>query len=126
MARLLCLDVNRGIAENALYEVECNELEDFYKALNCDCFDITQRIIGGKVFDIYCDDEGLLKANQKPSTIVQGGMNSPLVGNLIFANHDAEGETVSLTAEDFKTIRDNIGYMGNVKTGEMWMAVQVE
>lgn len=103
MARLLALDVIGGAG---FYEVECNELQDYYTALKCDCFDITCRKIGDRVFDIFCDDIGLFSDNPIPSAL-DDNMQPCLVGNLIFAHHDLEGNTTSLSDEDIVHIKDN-------------------
>lgn len=102
MARLLLLDV----INNETKEVECNVLNDFYEYLQCDTFDIANREIGRKLkrFDLYIDDEGLLKDNAIVSAV--DFLSQPvLVGNIIFANHDEEGNTVDLSDEDIEYIR---------------------
>lgn len=96
MARLLALDVIGG---KGLYEVECNELNDYYEALKCDCFDVTSRLIGGRKYDIFCDDVGTLVKNPIPSAFNRD-RQPVLVGNLIFAKHDREGNTLSLSDDD--------------------------
>ena len=44
-------------------------LEGYYKLLDCDCIDIVRRKIGGKYFDVICDDEALLKAAPVPAPV---------------------------------------------------------
>lgn len=115
---LLLLDVE----EKKLKEIICDNdnLETFYKHLNCDCFDIANRKIGDKRFDCFVYDIGLFVENPVVSAIDMN--NQPmLVGNIIFANHDAEGNTTSLTNEDKQTIRDNTHWMiaENRKTHEL-------
>lgn len=103
MARLLLLDV----FDNEVKEVECDDLDDYYKYLRCDCFDITQRKIDGKYFDIFCDDNGTFV--EHPIVSALDSTNDPmLVGNLIFANADAEGNTTSLSDDDVAWIKGNI------------------
>ena len=61
-----------------------DELDSFYKILNCDCIDIVVRAIGGrcrKKFNIVCDDEALLKNAPRISAIDNLG-NVQLCGNL--------------------------------------------
>ena len=82
-------------------------LNDYYKALNCDLFDIARRSIGGKYFDIMCDDEGLLKDNPKVSAISTD--RSPMLcGNLLVVKHDYAGNTISLTQEEIEHIKKYI------------------
>lgn len=103
MARLLLLDV----FDNEVKEVECDELDDYYKFLRCGCFDIAHRQIGGKYFDIFVDDIGLY-AEQPIVSAINSKHEPMLVGNLIFANHDSEGNTTDLTNGDIAIIRMNI------------------
>ncbi len=102
--RALWLDVECRKVE----EVEVNELEDYYKLIDCRCVDIVVRKIGGKPYDIICDDEGLFKENN-PISAVDENWNPMLVGNLIICGlADSEGELSSLTDDDMKHIRKRI------------------
>lgn len=38
-----------------------NTLSELYKLIGCDLIDIAQVEVGGKYFDVYCNDEFLLK-----------------------------------------------------------------
>jgi len=87
-------------------QVEVDELQDYYDHLGCDLFDIASRKIGGRFYDIYCDDNGLFDDDPIISMINRNG-EAMLVGNLIFANHDAAGETTSLSDEDINHIMKN-------------------
>ena len=106
MARLLLIDVfNNDVRE---VNIGQGELDKFYELLNCRCFDITDRKIGGKYFDIFCDDEGLLQDPQPPISAYSLETREPmLVGNLIIANHDREGNTTDLSDEDIEHIKEN-------------------
>lgn len=105
MARVLVMDVLSE--ENRVYTAQVNDLKDYYEHLKCDCFDIANRKVGNKRFDIYVDDIGLYRDNLIVSAI--DNENQPmLVGNLIFANHDSEGNTTSLSDEDIAEITENI------------------
>ncbi len=118
MARLLCLDVNKC----KIYEVECNELQDFYNAIDCDTFDIAHLKIGEKYFDCFVDDNGLFKEDALPSAISVDNKEVLLVGNIVFANHDASGETTSLSDEDITEIKNNIA-LGLCIAGEKTIPV---
>lgn len=102
-ARVLVLDVGKS----EVREAECESLDDFYRELNCDTFDITCRKIAGRYYDIFCDDNGLFVEDPKVSAI-DSRMSPMLVGNLVFANHDSQGNTTSLTDEDIAWINANI------------------
>ena len=122
MARLLCLDVKQYLVT----EVECNDLRDYHKALDCDCFDIAHLKIGDKYFDCFVDDNGLFADDPLPSAITKE-KDVLLVGNIVFANHDSEGNTTSLSDNDIKMIKQNIviGTRTDVKTGAVDMLLMV-
>lgn len=103
MARLLLIDVEN----DDVREIECETLDDYYKNLGCDCFNIAYRAVGDRAFDIFCDDEGLLKNDSILSAVTSDG-EPALVGNLIFANHDCEGRTTSLSDDDIAIILSHI------------------
>lgn len=123
-ARLLALDVIGG---TGFSEIECKELDDYYKALKCDCFDIAHRKIGGKdgkYFDIFVDDIGLFADSPIPSAI-DGNGNVMLVGNLVFANHDNQGNTTSLSDQDIMLIRNNAVMLVRADDeSKRWLAIQ--
>ena len=105
--KMVLLNVYEDFAK--VVEVE-DKLEDFYKNLDCDCIDIVQRKIGGKWFDVMCDDEGLYRSDQKISAI--NDMGQPmLVGNLMFFKHDEAGNTIGLEAEEIEHIQRYIQTM---------------
>ena len=101
MARVLVLDV---IGRKGFYEAECNDLDDYYRELKCDTFDIATRKIGDKYFDMFVDDNGLFVEKPIPS-VLDNALGVMLVGNVIFANHDEEGNTTSLTDADIDLIK---------------------
>lgn len=121
--RLLALDVIDGLG---LYEVYCDndDLQSFYDVLKCSCFDIARRNIDGKLFDIFCDDIGLFADKPIPSAL-DSDMNPALVGNLIFANHDSEGNTISLSDEDIEYIKSHSAFITNMDTDPIsqWVAI---
>jgi len=86
------------------------ELSEYYRLLNCDLIDIVARCIGGKWFDIICDDEGLL--TQRKLSAVNKKYEPMLVGNLMFVHHDDEGNTVGIDDEEILHIMNNIQFMG--------------
>ena len=88
------------------YELEYNNYKDFYPLLNCDTFDVQSRKFNGEWLDIYCDDEGLFKANNKPSilTFSNGELVEQIVGNAFIVAHNDEGDTISLTDEQIQKV----------------------
>ena len=107
MARLLLIDVENDEIKEV--NIEEDNFNDYYKHLNCRIFDIARRKIGGKMFDIYVDDEGLLKSPQPSVSAYCLSRNEPmLVGNLIIANCDEVGNTTDLSDDDIKLIKENL------------------
>ena len=82
------------------------DISEIHNYLDCDCFDIVGRRIGGKTFDIFCDDEGLLKRNILSYQAKDD--NYSLVGNLLITNTNEEGETIGLSASDIDLVISNI------------------
>ena len=100
--------VSNGVAKE--YELEYNNYKDFYPLLNCDTFDVQSRKFNGEWLDIYCDDEGLFKTNNKPSilTFSNGGLVEQIVGNAFIVAHNDEGDTISLTDEQVQKVMATI------------------
>lgn len=64
-----------------------------------------ERKIGNKYFDIWCDDEGLLKDDKIVcGVLLQSEGQEILCGNLLIANHDEEGNTIGLSDKEIKMI----------------------
>lgn len=116
---MLILDPKQGVRFG-----NCKKLDDFYREIGCSCIDIARRSINGKMFDIFVDDEGLLKADAGEyisATVVEDGEISPqLVGTLVFANHDAAGNTTDLSLDDTLLISSRVCPVKivNQETGE--------
>lgn len=87
-----------------------NELETFYKKLNCDCITIVQRMIGGKEYAIVADDEGLLKPLNVISAFYKDGTPA-LVGSILIFNFDKEGELKNV--EDIDNVYNHIKRIAN-------------
>ena len=115
LLRGVLVDVKNETAR--VVEVQ-DDLDEFYKILNCDCIDITVRRIGGrcrKKFNIVCDDEGLLKDPQKISAIDNLGQPQ-LVGNLFIVGGEViDGELTSLTESEVAYILARVQKMGTRK-----------
>ena len=66
-----------------------------------------------KRIDIFADDEGLLKTDPTYTLIITDKNNrakvlTALVGNLVFVSHDDEGNTLGLTDDQIKFIKDHL------------------
>ncbi len=99
-------------------------LSEWYRLLKCDLIDITKRKVGGRYFDIIADDEGLLKAGAKVSAL-DSSQRPQLVGNLIFCNHDGEGNETSLTDDDIAHLLQYVVILTEDKAEEpqRWVAI---
>ena len=81
---------------------------DLKKLLEIDSpLTVVERKIGEKYFDIWLDDEGLLKEDRQ---LTGACMNAGeyLVGNLLIATHDDEGNTTGLTDEQINLITKHL------------------
>lgn len=87
-----------------IIEIDDN-LDVYYEMIDCRCIDIVMRKIGGKYYNIVCDDEGLL-VGKRISALSKNG-EPMLVGNLIICNNDG-AELASLDDEDVQNIEKYI------------------
>lgn len=94
-----------------------NNLQTYYDIIGCDAIDIVSRRFAGKYLDVICDDEGLLKDDAR-LTAIDVNSRPMLVGTLIIVDHDDEGETVSLTAEDVKRVEHCTVQVRELATGD--------
>ena len=101
--------------------VNSGSLEDYYRILDCTTFDIASRRIGENVYDIYCDDEGLLKCSPIVSA-VSSDRQPMLVGNLFVTKTNDEGETISLTAEEIREVLASVINLYD-EDGNAWPAI---
>lgn len=88
------------------FDKELRNLDNLYKLIGCDCVTVVERKIGGEYFDIWCDDEGLIKGDKK---YINGYLddkrcNEILCGTLVIARSNEEGEMVGLNDEDVNNI----------------------
>lgn len=97
-------------------------LDTYYKLLNCDCIDIATRRIAGKLFDIICDDEALLRSNPRVSC-VDGKLYPMLCGSLLFCHHDDEGNTTVITDAEAAFILKRVHHLTDIETGAEWPVV---
>lgn len=98
------VDVSSGVPVVKDGTFDRNNFKSLYSLLNCTTFTIVSRKIGKKVFDIYLDDEGLLKEDSIPSAMSIDNQEL-LVGNLLIIKHDDNGEVVSLDKDDMKFVK---------------------
>lgn len=88
---------------------ERDHLNFFYRCLDCKTIDIITRKIGNRYYDFVIDDEG--KLNQKPATAVMIHDNQVydfLAGSFLVTTHDDDGNTLPLSSDDLKYIREHL------------------
>ena len=87
------------------YTLHYSSHKDLSSLLNCDILDVTRRKFGSQIYDVYCDDEGLLKDDWVPSAFSDEQPEYDfLVGNLFVCSHTSDGDIASLTDEQIKEI----------------------
>lgn len=90
-----------------------DELQELYKHCECGTIDIVCRKFGGRLFDVVCDDEALLKEDVGlPTSWWQDEEEHKegLFGVLLLCHNDGNGELTSATYSDLlavhKSFRD--------------------
>jgi len=91
----------------SIVELDKN-LDAYYKLLDCRCVDIAQRTIGGRSFDIICDDEALLVAKDPQPSAVSPLGEIMLCGKLFVVQFDGEEDVQSLTDEEIMHVLSNV------------------
>lgn len=103
---LFLVSIEDKKAEKVVIE---HSLQAFYDTIHCvyDTIDIVARKIGGKYFDVICDDDGLAREPHHCSAVSNEG-EPMLVGSFLVAKHDKAGDTRSLTDEDIALIQKSV------------------
>ena len=103
------------------------ELEDYYRVLGCHTIDMPMRSIGGRNFQIICDDEGLFVSNFRVSAVGRSMQDPQLVGNLIICQWHGGEEVDGLTDEEIQFIRLRIKGIAAAHPGgfiEKWHVIK--
>jgi len=110
--KLKLLLLKRGEEPKVVFLKKEHDYTDLKTLLGIDSpITVATRKIGGKRFDIWCDDEGLLKGDEFIAlavSIYPRYANEFLVGNLLIATSDSEGNTTGLSDNDIDLIKSNI------------------
>lgn len=107
--QVLTLEVERErkvIVPHVRFIDSDNVLSEMYKIIGCDLVEIVQIEVGGKYFDVYCDEEFLLKAKPVPTLFLDD--EQVLCGNLIFTTCDTNGKVDEVSEEDIDKLIDFI------------------
>lgn len=75
-----------------------NVLHDLYNVLNCDLVTCTEIEVKGKFFDVWSDDEALLKDNPVPNLYVDDDLI--IFGSIAFAKVDDDGNLIGLDSDE--------------------------
>lgn len=95
------------IADGKAIETEVeSSLDAYYKLLDCDCIDIVTRKIGGRYYDIICDDEGMFKENPAVGMLNENDGSLMLVGRLFVCQHDGNGNEKSLSQTEIDDVME--------------------
>ena len=84
-----------------------NTLDGLLKIIDCRCVACSEVEVAGKVFEVWSDDEALLKENPVPNLYLSDELI--LFGNLVIAKHDEEGEMLGLTFADIRLLQKYFG-----------------
>lgn len=95
-----------------------DDLQEFYRLLRCGTIDIISRSIGGKVFDVMCDDE-LASSDNPIVSAFDGDGRIATIGNLMFFHSDDEGNLVGLTDSECAYLLDCVTWHIDMETGDI-------
>ncbi|MBO4780042.1 MAG: hypothetical protein J5497_05340 [Selenomonadaceae bacterium] len=87
-----------SISPHVRYISSDNVLKDLYRILNCEFVTCTEIEVNGKLFDVYSDDEALLKPNPVPNLYINDDLI--IFGSVVFAKADEDGNLVGLSSKE--------------------------
>ena len=93
-----------SISPHVRYISPDNVLQDLYKVLNCELVTCTKIEVNGKLFDVYSDDEALLKDKPAPNLYIDDDLI--IFGSVAFTKSDDEGKLVGLSREEVYLLWD--------------------
>ena len=93
-----------SISPHVRYISPDNVLQDLYKILNCELVTCTEIEVNGKLFDVWSDDEALLKDKPAPNLYIDDDLI--IFGSVAFAKADEEGKVVGLSRDDVHLLWD--------------------
>lgn len=99
---LECNAATNSISLHIRYISPDNVLQSQYKILNCDLVTCTEIEVNGKLFDVYSDDEALLKDTPIPNLYIDDDLI--IFGSVAFTKADEEGKLVGLTHDDVQLL----------------------
>ena len=87
-----------SISPHVRYISPDNVLHDLYRILNCELVTCTEIEINGKFFDVWSDDEALLKPNPAPNLYIDDDLI--IFSSVAFAKSGDEGQLIGLERDD--------------------------
>ena len=99
---LECDAKTNSISPHVRYISPDNVLQGLYKILDCELVTCTEIEVNGKLFDVYSDDEALIKEKPVPNLYIDDGQI--IFGSVTFAKADEEGKLVGLTHGDIQLL----------------------
>ena len=99
---LECDEESRTISPHVRYISPDNVLQDLYRILNCELVTCTEIEVNDKLFDVWSDDEALLKDKPAPNLYIDDDLI--IFGSIAFAKADEEGKLVGLSHEDVQLL----------------------
>ena len=105
LLRIFSLEYNsftNSISPHVRYISPDNVLKGLYGILNCELVTCTEIEVNGKLFDVYSDDEALLKDKPAPNLYIDDDLI--LFGSVAFAKADKEGKLAGLSHEDVQLL----------------------
>ena len=91
--RVILINPFDETVKEAVYGGDFREIYDLIECRTFDCVGITSST------DLYVDDEGLLKDNQRYFRLLGTGIYNPFAGKGLLCSHNDEGETTGTNWE---------------------------
>lgn len=107
LLRIFTLEVNtasNSITPHVRYISPDNVLKNLYRILNCDLVTCTEIEVNDKLFDVYSDDEALLKDKPIPNLYIDDDLI--IFGSVAFAKADDEGRLIGISSDDVQLLWD--------------------
>ena len=93
-----------SVSPHVRYISPDNVLKDLYQILNCDLVTCTEIEVNGKFFDVWSDDEALLKDKPAPNLYIDDDLI--IFGSVAFAKADDDGNLAGLSRDDVHLLWD--------------------
>ena len=101
---LECDVKTNSISPHVRYISPNNVLQDLYRILNCELVTCTEIEVNGKFFDVWSDDEALLKDKPAPNLYLSDDLI--IFGSVAFAQSDEDGNLVGINRQDLPLLFD--------------------